>query len=69
MAKRRLLMNSFFAPQFNYCPLVWVCHHRSVSSKINRLHERCLRIVYSDSVSPFEDLLAKDRSVSVHVKN
>ena len=69
IAKRRLLMNSFFASQFNYCPLVWMCHHRSVNDKINRLHERCLRIVYSDSVPSFEDLLDKDRSVSVHVKN
>ena len=68
VAKRRLLMN-FFASQFNYCPLVWICHHRSVNSKINRLHERCLRIVYSDSVSSFEDLLDKDRSVSEHLKN
>ena len=46
-----------------------MCHHRSVNNKINRLHERCLRIVYSDSMSSFEDLLHKDRSVSVHVKN
>ena len=26
--KRRLLMNCFFASQFNHCPLVWMCHHR-----------------------------------------
>ena len=64
IAKRRLLMNSFFASQFNYCPLVWMCHHRSVNTQINRLHERCLRIVYSHSVSSFEDLLGKDRSVT-----
>ena len=69
IGKRRLLMNSYFASQFNYCPLVWMCHHSSVNNKINRLHERCLRIVYSDSVSSFEDLLHKDRSVSVRVKN
>ena len=50
IGKRRLLMNSFFASQFNYCPLVWMCHHRSVNNKINPLHERCLRIVYSDII-------------------
>ena len=54
---------------FNYYPLVWLCHDRSVNNKINRLNERCLRIVYSDSVSSYEDLLDKDRSVSVHAKN
>ena len=46
-----------------------MCNHLSVNNKINRLHERCLRIVYSDSMSSFEDLLHKDGSVSVHVKN
>ena len=46
-----------------------VCHHRSVNNKINRLHERSLRIVYSDSMSSFEGLLYKDGSVLVHVKN
>ena len=30
--------------------------------KTNRLHERCLRIVYSDSVLSFEDLLDKEVS-------
>ena len=52
--KQRLLMNSFFISQFNYCPLVWMCHHCSVNNKINHLHERCLRIAYSDSMSSFE---------------
>ena len=69
IAKQKLLMNSLFALQFNYCPSIWMCHHCSVNNKINRLHERCLRIVYSDSMSSFEDLLHKDSSVSVHVKN
>ena len=46
-----------------------MCHHRSVNNKINRLHETCRRIVYSDNVSSFEELLHKDRSVSVHVRN
>ena len=43
--KRRLLMNSFFISQFNCCPLVWMCHNRLMSNKINRLHEKCLHIV------------------------
>ena len=45
-----------------------MCHHQNVNNRINRLHERCLRIVYNDSVSAFEELLDKDRSVLVHVK-
>ena len=48
LSKRRLLMNSFFKTQFNYCPLIWMCHSRENDRKINRLHERCLRIIYND---------------------
>ena len=39
------------------------------SLKINRLNERCLRIVYSDKQSTFEELLEKDNTVSVHQRN
>ena len=46
-----------------------MCHHRSVNKKIDCLHERCLRIDYSDCASFIEDLLDKDRSISLHVKN
>ena len=35
----------------------------------NRLHERCLRIIYSDKQSSFKTLLEKDGSVSVHNRN
>ena len=42
--KRKLLMDSFFISQFNYCPLVWICHSRLMNNKVNQVHERCLRI-------------------------
>ena len=31
-------------------------------------HERCLRIIYDDKHSTFEELLNKDNSVSIHHK-
>ena len=65
-AKRRLLVNAFFYSQFNYCQLIWMCHNRANNNKINRLHERCLRLIYNDKKSSFEDLLQKDESVSIH---
>ena len=46
--KRKLLMNSFFTSQLNYCPLTWICHSRTMNNKIHGLHDRCFRIVYSD---------------------
>ena len=67
--KRRNLMNAFFKSQFNYCPLIWMCCNRSLNNKIDRLHERSLRIVYSDKTSDFSELLEKDGSVSIHYQN
>ena len=68
-SKRRLLVNAFFSSQFNYCPLIWMCHNRMLNNRINRLHERCLRIIYNDKHTSFEELLEKDKSVSIHQKN
>ena len=59
-------MKAYITSQFGYCPLVWMFHSRSLNSKINSLHERALRITYGDRSSPFENLLKKDNSVSIH---
>ena len=69
IAKKHILMNAFFTSQFSYCPLVWMCHSRVNNNKINRLYERCLRIVYNDKQSSFNELLEKDGSVSIHMRN
>ena len=68
-AKRRLTINAFFYSQFNYYQLVWMCHNRINNNKINRFHERCLRLIYNRKKSFFEDLLQKDGSVSIHHRN
>ena len=36
---------------------------------MNRIQERALRIVYKDYVSIFAQLLEKDSSVSIHIRN
>ena len=46
-----------------------MCHNRTNNKKINRLHERCLRLIYNDKKSSFKDLLEKDGSVSIHYRN
>ena len=46
-----------------------MCHSRTNNSKINRLHERGLRIVCNDKQSSFNELLEKDGSVSIHMRN
>ena len=44
-------------------------HSRTMNNKINSLHERSLRIVYSDQSSTFEELLERDETFSIHHKN
>ena len=44
-------------------------HGREVNQRINRLHERALRLVYNDYCSTFEHLLEKDDSCTVHHSN
>ena len=39
-----------------------------MNTKINRIHERALRIVYDDNVSTFEDLV-KSGSILIHHRN
>ena len=62
-------MNFFFKSQFNYSPLIWICQGRTNNRKINRLHERCLRIIYNEKQSLFMKLLGKYNSVSIHQQN
>ena len=44
-------------------------HSRKLNNKINRLHERCLRLICSDRISSYEELLDKHNSVPIHQKN
>ena len=66
---KRCILNAFFISQFSYCPLVWIFHSREKKNKINRIHEKCLRIIYNDKKSTFYKLLEKDSSVSIHKRN
>lgn len=67
--KKRIVLKAFVESQFSYCPLVWMFHSRELNTKINRLHERALRLVYNDFSSSFENLLDRDKSFSIHHRN
>ena len=60
--KRKLPRNDFFKSQFSYCTLSWLFHSRTLS-KIKRLSERCLLIIYNNNASSFTQLLGRDNSV------
>ena len=66
--KLKIIMRTFVQSQFNNCPLVWMFHNRTLNNKINKLHERALRIVYKNENLTFQELLEKDESVTIHQK-
>ena len=69
LEKRRTVMKTFAESQFNYCPLIWMLHSRTLNNEINRLHVRALRIAYSDYKSSFNTILEKDGSFSIQSRN
>ena len=62
-------MNTLFTSQFNYCLLTWMFHSRRLNNTIKRLHERCLRLIYSDRISLYEELLDRSNFVQVLQNN
>ena len=67
--KRRLLMKTFVKSQSNCCPVISMFHSKPLNHKTNNVHEKALRIAYSDYRSPFQELLDKDTPFSVHHRN
>ena len=64
----KLIMTSFVASQFSYCPLAWMFHNRRSNNKINNIQERALHTKIT--IQRFsEELLTRNNSVSVHQKN
>ena len=66
---KKVIFNSFFKGQFNYCLLLWMFSTRKVNHKINRLPERGLRALQNDETSTFNDMLSKSNDITIHVKN
>ena len=65
----QMLMGSFIMPQFRYCPLMWMCHNRKINNQIKKIHERALRLAYNNKSSSFQELLKRDKLVTIHERN
>ena len=62
-------MNSFINAQFSYWPVILMFHDRYLNAKVNKIHERPLRIVYKNTHTDCEALLNIDNALSVHQRN
>ena len=67
--QKRIIMKAFIQSQFGYCPLVWMFCSRTNNARINRIHERSLRIVHNNYVSTFNELLTIDKPFTIHHRN
>ena len=67
--KKRLVLKAFTSSQFSYCQFIWMNHSRILHNKINRIHERSLRVVYNDKKATFKELLDKGKAGSTHTRN
>ena len=52
--------------QFSCCPLIWMCQIKKQNKY--RIHERCFHLIYNDKKSSLDNLLDKDKSVSIQHK-
>ena len=64
---KRVLINSYFISNFNYCPLVWMFSNATSLKKIENLRKRALRFLYNDYQLSDEELLDKANSSIMNV--
>ena len=56
--------NYIFMKPWNFC-----LSSRDTENRVNKIHENALRLVYDNSRNlPFEELIVKGNSVSIHQK-
>ena len=65
---KRVLINSYFMSNFNYCPLVWMFSNATSLKKIENLQKRALRFLYNNYQLTHEELLDKANSSTMNVK-
>ena len=67
--KKRSIMNAFILSQFSYCSLIWMFLRRKLNHRINKIHDRALRIVYNDHQCAFEEFFERDGPFTIHERN
>ena len=61
-----LIINAYIKSLFNYCPLVWMFCYRQIMHKMNKIHERSLRLLLKNYKDDFQDLLRSSGDISIH---
>ena len=69
LSTKQLTMKTFILLQINYCPLVSMFCDRILDNKINRRHEKALRITSQNKIVDFNTILLESDSVSLHKRS
>ena len=56
---KKLICRSFIMSNFDYCPVIWHFCGRQNNTKIEKIHNRALKIVYNDYDSEYDALLQR----------
>ena len=64
-----LLVNAFILSGFGYCPIIWMFCNRTLSSLIDKVQKRCLRIIIGDYELSLPHLLGMTGFHSIHTKH
>ena len=67
--KKKLVFNEVIKSYFSCCSLIPMFSSQISNNLINRIHEKSLRTVYNDTISTFQELLQRNRGVSIYQKN
>ena len=68
--QRKLIANAFIMSQFSYCPLIWMFHNQAMKHRINKIHERTLRLTYPNQHQlTFKVFLEKNKTVNMQQRN
>ena len=62
------IVNSFIYANFNYCPLIWHFSTYKLIRKIEKVQQRCLRIVLYDYGNDYDVLLRKSGKETIKIK-
>ena len=64
--RRLKIYDSFFLPNFNYCPHVYNSMYARNENKIERLNKRVLRVVCNDRLSTYSELLVNVKRTTMY---
>ena len=67
--QKKVMPNSFIIGQFKFCPLIWIFSSIRSYRKINKLHERSLRLCHNDYTSSYDELSSKQDLANFHIIN